>query len=115
MSEARSRLHAADRDARARELAVESELQAALFAYREGERKLRLYRGTLVPKARHALEATEAAYRAGNASFMDLIDSQRSLLEFELERERAAADRAVATARVRALAGVPSLASAQED
>jgi outer membrane protein TolC len=115
MNEARSRLHAADRDARARELAVESELQAALFAYREGERKLRLYRGTLVPKARHALEATEAAYRAGNASFMDLIDSQRSLLEFELERERAAADRAVATARVRALAGVPSLASAQED
>ena len=115
VNEARSRLHAADRDARARELAVESELQSALFAYREGERKLRLYRGTLVPKARHALEATEAAYRAGNASFMDLIDSQRSLLEFELERERAAADRAVAAARVRALAGVPSPASDRED
>lgn len=115
MSEARSRLHAADRDARARELAVESELQAALFAYREGERKLRLYRGTLVPKARHALEATEAAYRADNASFMDLIDSQRSLLEFELERERAAADRAVAAARVRALAGVARVASHLED
>lgn len=114
VSEARSRLDAAGRDARARELAVESELQAALFAYREGQRKLILYRGTLVPKARHALEATEAAYRAGSASFMDLIDSQRSLLEFELERERAAADRAVAAARVRALAGAPDAIAREE-
>lgn len=115
VTEAEARLQAAGRDARTRELALEAELKAALFDYREGARKLQLYGGTLVPRARHALEATEAAYRAGNAGFMELIDSQRTLLEFELARERAAADRAAAAARVRALAGEPLYSFSTED
>ena len=109
------RLQATGREARAREFAVEAELKTALFAYREGERKLQLYGGTLLPKARHALEATEAAYRAGTSGFMDLVDSQRTLLEFELARERAAADRAIAAARVRALVGEAPRDTLRED
>jgi outer membrane protein TolC len=115
LTEAEARLQAAGRDARTRELALEAELKAALFDYREGARKLQLYGGTLVPRARHALEATEAAYRAGNVGFIELIDSQRTLLEFELARERAAADQAAAAARVRALAGEPLYPDSPED
>lgn len=115
LAEAEARLHAAGRDARTRELALEAGLKAALFDYREGARKQQLYGGTLVPRARHALEATEAAYRAGNVGFIELIDSQRTLLEFELAQERAAADQATAAAQVRALAGEPLYPNSSED
>jgi outer membrane protein TolC len=115
LDEAQARFQAAGRDVRASELAVEAELQTALFEYREGERKLQLYRGTLVPRARHAFEATEAAYRAGDAGFTDLIDAQRTWLEFELAQERAAADRGIAAARVRALAGEPAAGPTPEE
>lgn len=115
LTEAEARLQAAGRDARTRELALEAELKAALFDYREGARKGQLYGGTLVPRARHALETTEAAYRAGTVGFMELIDSQRTLLEFELARERAAADQAAAAARVRALAGESLYPNSPED
>lgn len=105
LSEARARLAAAGHLVRDREYTLEAELKGALFAYREGERRQRLYGGTLVPKARQSLASTEAAYRAGEAGFSDLIDAQRVLLEFELAHERAAADRGQARARIDALVG----------
>jgi outer membrane protein, heavy metal efflux system len=103
--EAEARLGAATRDAQAQEFGIEAELRQALFMHRDSVRRAALYGGTLLPKARHSLESTEAAYRAGEAGFSDLIDAQRVLLEFALAHERAAADRAQALARIRALVG----------
>jgi outer membrane protein, heavy metal efflux system len=103
--EAEARLGAATREAQARELGLEAELKQALYMYRDSARRMALYGGTLVPKSRHALESTEAAYRAGDAGFTDLVDAQRLLLEFALAHERAAADRAQAQARIHALVG----------
>jgi outer membrane protein TolC len=57
--------------------------------------------------ARQTLATTETAFRAGSAGFSDLIDAQRVLLEFALAHERAAADRAQAVTRIRALTGGP--------
>jgi outer membrane protein, heavy metal efflux system len=108
VNEARARLAAAGREAHAREAALEMELKTALFAWREGTRRLQLYGGTLLPTARQSLAVTESAYRAGEAGFSDLIDAQRVLLEFQLAHERAAADRAIAQARILALAGEPN-------
>lgn len=107
VSEARARLAATGREAQARAYALETELKAALFAWRDGARRLQLYGGTLLPQARQSLATTETAYRAGEAGFSDLIDAQRVLLEFELAHERAAADRAIARGRILALAGEP--------
>ena len=105
LREARSRLAAAGRQVHAEQNTLESRLKMALYAYRDGERRLQLYGGTLVPKARQSLASTEAAYRAGDAGFTDLIDTQRVLLEFQLAHERAAADRIKAQARIYALVG----------
>lgn len=105
LREARSRLAAAGRQVHAEQNTLESRLKMALYAYRDGERRLQLYGGTLVPKARQSLASAEAAYRAGDAGFSDLIDTQRVLLEFQLAHERAAADRARAQARIYALVG----------
>jgi outer membrane protein, heavy metal efflux system len=103
--EAQARLGAATRLVRDQENRLEAELKGALFAYRDGARRMSLYGGTLVPKARQSMATTEAAYRAGASNFSDLIDAQRVLLEFELAHERAAAERGTALARIRALVG----------
>ncbi|MFU8896581.1 MAG: TolC family protein [Gammaproteobacteria bacterium] len=103
--EAEARLGAASRQAEAREYDLEAELKQALFVHRDSTRRVALYGGTLLPKARQSLATTEAAYRAGDAGFSDLVDAQRVLLEFALAHERAAADRAQALARIRTLVG----------
>lgn len=103
--EAEARTAASKEEVDARALGLEAALQRALFDYRDGGRRLDLYGATLLPTARQAVMTTEAAYRAGGATFSDLVDTQRVLLEFELARERAAADRAAATARIRTLVG----------
>jgi outer membrane protein, heavy metal efflux system len=100
-----ARFGEATRQIRSREDKLESELIRALFDYRDSRRKVELYGGTLLPKANESLRVTEAAYRAGDTGFIDLIDAQRVLLEFALARERASANRAQACIRVQTLVG----------
>jgi outer membrane protein TolC len=112
----RSKYRAAEREAEAMRLAsarsledreneLASLLQMALFRYRDAGRKVELYRGALIPKARQALETVRRAFEADRASFLDLIDAQRALLEFELSEKRALADRAISLSEMKALVG----------
>jgi cobalt-zinc-cadmium efflux system outer membrane protein len=64
-------------------------LETVLFKYRDAERKVKLYRESLLPRAQQALEVTRSAFEVGKADFLDFIDSQRMLLMFELEYEEA--------------------------
>jgi len=80
-------------------------LKLAAYGFRDADRKLRLYRDALVPKALESLQATEAAFRAGRASFTDLIDAQRTYLEFALAYERALTDKAKSLAELESLTG----------
>ncbi len=64
-------------------------LETVLFKHNDARRKAALYRDSLLPRARQALEVTRSAFEAGKASFLDFIDSQRTLLVFELEYEEA--------------------------
>lgn len=77
----------------------------ALYGYRDAERKLDLYRDSLLPKARQALEVSLQGFEAGIGSFLAVIDSQRTLLEFELSLERALTDRAERLAELDRLVG----------
>jgi outer membrane protein TolC len=69
-----------------------SRLEVVLYQFREAERKLNLYKGLLLPRADQALNVTQSAFESGKVDFLDLIDSQRTYLEFELALERARAD-----------------------
>ena len=84
---------------------LSAELKMVVYRFRDAGRKIRLYRDTLLPKARQSYKAAEAAYRAGNVDFTDLIDAQRVLLEFELGYERALADRGRELGRLEMLVG----------
>jgi cobalt-zinc-cadmium efflux system outer membrane protein len=110
------KLNAAVRQARARERGaahqqreaenrLAADVRMTLFELRDAARKAELYGDTLLPKARQALEASEAAFRAGKGPFVDLIDAVRVLLEFHLSYERAAADRVQRLAELEMLVG----------
>ncbi len=71
---------------------LQADLKMAAYEYRDAGRRVSLYRDTLLPRARESFQATEAAYKTGGASFSDLVDSQRMLLEFQLAYERSLAD-----------------------
>ncbi|MCP4379449.1 MAG: TolC family protein [bacterium] len=85
---------------------LRSQLKLIVYRYSDAQRKIALYRDTLLPKARQAMTATEAAYRGGKGSFLDLIDAQRVLLEFEITLHRAVADRSQRLAELEMLTGV---------
>lgn len=80
-------------------------LETSLFKHRDAARKLELHDSALLPKGRQSLEAVRSAYEAGQGGFLDLVDAQRLLLEFELSRERAAADLAISQAEIERLVG----------
>ncbi len=112
----RGKYAAGEREARARYLAVvsaraqqenslTSAVQRTLFEHRDAERKIALYRDVLIPKAKESIGSTETAFRAGAAGFLDLVDAERSLLEFELSFERALANRAQRLAELEMLVG----------
>lgn len=104
--EAKARFAAATHQVHDRRNTLAAELQRVLFDYRDADRKVGLYGGTLLPQAHHSLATVEAGYRTGDATFTDLVDSQRILLDFELAHERAAADRMIAVARLHRLVGI---------
>ncbi len=78
-------------------------LKLAAYRFRDANRKIDLYRDALLPKGRESLKATDASFRAGKASFTDLIDAQRVLLEFELAYERALSNKAQQLAELESL------------
>jgi len=82
-----------------------AESKLALFRFEDAARKLDLYRDTLLPKAEQALEVTREAFTAGKVDFLNLIDAERVLLEFQLALERALIDRAIALSEIELLVG----------
>ncbi len=107
---------AAERQAKYQQLAAQkqqrellNQLQAkakmALYQWRDAQRKQDLYANALLPKAQQAFKVSEQAFRSGKGSFLDLVDAQRSLLEFQLAGQRAHADRQQALAQIELLVG----------
>lgn len=84
---------------------ITAEIQRTWFEHSDADRRVRLYEKTLIPKAEESLRASFASFRAGETSFLDLLDTERTLLEFALAQERARADRGQALARLNTLVG----------
>lgn len=114
----RDKYNAAVRESLARRLSVASErdsqenriaaaIHRAWFEHTDADRRVRLYEGTLIPKAEESLRASLAGFRGGETSFLDLLDTERTLLEFAIAVERARADRGKALARLHTLVGQP--------
>lgn len=90
--EAEANFEAAKQTLTDRENALLAQLERTLQDLAEVEERVELYDETLLPKARQAVEVTESSYRADRSSILDLIDSERTLLEIERTYQRAVAD-----------------------
>ena len=62
------------------------------FKVQTAERLVKLYRNSIIPQAEQSLKAAEIGYQAGQVDFLNLIDSQRILLDFQLAYYRSVAD-----------------------
>ncbi|MGB0993790.1 MAG: TolC family protein, partial [Akkermansiaceae bacterium] len=100
-----SRTSAARREAHSNQRAAESELanrqrqlsaavHSSVSSLRDAQRRVALYHDELLPLAQQALEISRSSYEGGRASLLEIIDSERSLLDLELQLWRAHADAA---------------------
>jgi cobalt-zinc-cadmium efflux system outer membrane protein len=103
--ESQAKLASATKGGEALKRSLLSDMELALYKYRDAQRKIDLYRNTLIPKADEALGVTLEAFQAGIRSSLDLIDAEKTLLEFELSYIRALADQAQRVAELEWLFG----------
>lgn len=62
------------------------------FGIETANRSIHLYRQTLLPQARQALDAANTAYQAAQIDFLSFLDAQRTLLKLKIEEQRALRD-----------------------
>lgn len=63
---------------------AESEVRTLDFQLRQSRETLALYRESLLPQAKQAFDAALAGYKTGELGFLDLLDSERTLLKLRL-------------------------------
>ena len=68
---------------------------------------VRLYRTSIVPQARSAVQAAFASYQVGRVTFMQLIENQMTVNRYETESYRLVADYQQALGELEALVGGP--------
>ncbi|MEP0775213.1 MAG: TolC family protein, partial [Acidobacteriota bacterium] len=103
--EAAAEAEAAGATLAAKVLEVAAAQRLARFRLADARRKEELVASRLLPQAEQALAAMTAAYRAGEASFADLVEMARLGQELRLALARARADTAMAWAELERLAG----------
>lgn len=82
-----------------------SELAEARSEYDEAREQLGVISDRVIPEAQRAFDQINEAYRAGRASFLDLLDAQRTLMQSRRVQIQLAGDAAIARARLVAICG----------
>lgn len=72
--------------------ALQSQLKVSFSLLSDANRRLSLYGDELLELAAQAVENSRSSYQSGRAGILEVIDSERSLLELQLLYWRAAAD-----------------------
>ncbi|MDA1273686.1 MAG: TolC family protein [Verrucomicrobia bacterium] len=81
---AQARKEAASARLSAEQIALAVAFADQMFGYRESGRNLELLRNRLIPKARQSLDVARGGYLAGRIDFFNLLDAERTWLEFRL-------------------------------
>lgn len=105
VEEARADLRADEAMLRQTQLDQAARVVATLHAMRNSERQAALFEQQIVPPSQRIVENAREAYTRGTASFTDLIDAQRTLLEVRLTTAEARVAREKSLADLEALLG----------
>ena len=95
--------------------AVFLELRQAQIDLLAAQRRVKLYRDTLLPQADATFQAATAAYRNNRGEFANLIESQNVLLDVETALYTAEAALDSGLARLERAAGAPLSAPAEKE
>ncbi len=98
---------AAEQKKLGRQNALVSQLSLLEFRYEDAVRKMRLYRDKLIPDTRDSLDVTVSGYEAGGDGFLDIVDTERTLLALELGLEQAKTDGLKALASIERITLLP--------
>lgn len=82
-----------------------SNIQISLNKFEEADRRVHLYHDSLIPLAESAFDISQESYKNNNSTFIELIDVQRSLLEFQLIYQESLKNRLQHAAHLEALVG----------
>jgi outer membrane protein, heavy metal efflux system len=108
IAEAQANKRSAEARLSAEQIALAVDFAEKSFLYREASRNLVLLRERLLPKATQSLEVARASYLAGQTDFLNLTDTERTLLGFKLDQVEASLQREVALAELSLIiAGMP--------
>jgi cobalt-zinc-cadmium efflux system outer membrane protein len=91
----------------ARTSAVFLEIRQAQIEVQSAQRRVKLYRDTLMPQAEAAFKATTAAYQNNRGEFMNLIDSQNLLLDIRTDYFKALSAGDAGSAQLERAIGAP--------
>jgi len=87
------------------QLELITRLHVAYQAWEESRKRLELYDDKLIPSSKQAVELTAEAFRNNKSTLTDLIDTERTLLQLQLERAAALKNAHQSSIAVRALVG----------
>jgi outer membrane protein, heavy metal efflux system len=107
IQEAESRLAKAHEERRAAEARVAATLAEAYAALATAYDEVATLRATVLPGSQQAFEAVSEGYRLGRFGFLDVLESQRTLIANGTQYLRALADYHKAVATVERLVGAP--------
>lgn len=92
----------------AEQIALAVEFAEKSFMFREASRNLELLAERLLPMARQSFEVAQSGYVGGKVDFLNVIDAERTLLDFQLAEVEAGLQRELALAELSLLIlGVP--------
>jgi outer membrane protein TolC len=86
---------------------MEASIRAIGFRIETAARQILLFENTLLPQAEQALRSTEAAYSTGSLGILDLLDSERVLLDVRLGLAKLNSDYMKALAEMERAVGTP--------
>lgn len=85
---------------------IQYEVQDAFRRFEAARRSVVLFRGELLPKSQQSVEVSRISYEKNRATFLDLLDAERSLRDVRLQYYRAIADYESAVADLERAVGI---------
>lgn len=120
ISQGRAGVEAAEAKLSAEELELAIQFAETAFSWRESDRNVRLYDDRLIPKAQAALDSARAGYTGGITGFLDLLEAEKTLLDYQLNLAAAEGRRELVLAEMSLIIlgrwpeGAPSLLEPQQ-
>lgn len=98
--EARNTIESGEGAFEATQRQISLDVRDAHFKVVTAHRTVQLYKNILIPQAEMRFQASEAGYRAGKVDFLDLLESERFLLDARIMLAMAEADLGMQLARL---------------